>query len=69
MKVSVHTGVHPHARSDAEAGGQDSKQVMHLSHPGDYCCTCMTHIDAVTLASLTKQLGPNQTVGGLTSLL
>lgn len=56
MKVSVRTVVQPQATSDAEANGQDSKQVMHLSHPGDCCCTCMTHVVAVTLALLTRQL-------------
>ncbi len=56
MKVSVRTVVQPQATSDAEADGQDSKQVMHVSHPGDCCCTCMIHIIAVTFALLTKQM-------------
>ena len=56
MKVSVRAVMQPHATSDAEAGGQDSKQVMHVSHPGDCCCTCMAHITAVTLALPTRQL-------------
>ena len=65
MKVSVRTVVQPRATSDAEADGQDSKQVMHLSHPGDCCCACMMHIAAVSLALLTKQpnVQPNKLVG------
>lgn len=32
MKVSVRTVVQPQATLGADADGQDSKQVMHISH-------------------------------------
>jgi len=54
VKVSVRTVVQHQATSDAEADGQNSKQVM-ISYPGDCCCTCMIHIVAASLALLTKQ--------------
>ena len=60
MKVSVRTVVQPQATSDAETDGQDSKQVMHVSYPGNCCCTCKIHIVAVTLALLTRQLASSK---------